>query len=59
MKTCSKITIALAALLAIACNNKKKEEIQPVWGTIDGPLKEEAAPQKVHLAMTLAYMDRY
>ena len=59
MKTCSKIIIALVALLAIACNNKKKEEIQPVWGTIDGPLKEEAAPQKVHLAMTLAYMDRY
>ena len=55
-----KLSIAVAAvLLAVACNNKKKEEIQPVWGAIDGPLREEAAPQKVHLAMTLAYMDRY
>ena len=53
MRAITKITIALAALLAIACNNKKKDEIQPVCGTIDGPLREEAAPQKVHLAMTL------
>ncbi len=59
MRAITKITIALAALLAIACNNKKKDEIQPVCGTIDGPLREEAAPQKVHLAMTLPYADRY
>lgn len=58
MKTSNIIVITLAALLATACHNKK-EEIQPVWGTIDEPLREEAAPQKIHLAMTLDYTDRY
>ena len=58
MKTCSKIILAMAALLSTACNNKK-DEIQPVCGTIDGPVNEERAPQKVQLAMTLPYQDRY
>ena len=58
MKTYTKIFIALAAMLAVACNNRK-DEIQPVRGTIEGPLKEERAPQKVQLAMTLPYADRY
>lgn len=58
MKASAKIIISLAALLSAACHNKK-DEILPVRGTIDGPVNEERAPQKVHLAMTLPYADRY
>ena len=58
MKKLHVLIFATAALLATACNNKKVE-IQPVRGTIDGPLQEERAPQKVELAMTLDYEDRY
>ena len=58
MKTSSKIIIAMAVLLAAACK-EKKAEIMPLSGTIDGPLKEERAPQKVQLAMTLPYSDRF
>lgn len=59
MKTSRIIFFALAAVMAVACNNKKKDEIQPVWGTLDHPLQEERAPEKVHGAMTLPYTDRY
>ena len=58
MKTYSAIILALAVMLASACNNKK-DQILPVRGTMNGPLREERAPQKVHLAMTLDYTDRY
>ena len=52
------LIFAAAAMLAVACKNKKVE-IQPVRGTLDGPVNEERAPQKVHLAMTLDYTDRF
>ena len=59
MKQFYMLIFAAAALMAVACNNKKKDEIQPVWGTIDGPMSEERAPQTVHLARTLPYSDRF
>ena len=58
MKTFVKICIGLAALMTVACNNKKVE-ILPVCGTIDEPVTEAKAPLKVHDAMTLDYTDRY
>lgn len=52
------MSVAMMALMATACNNKKAD-VLPVRGTLDGPLTEEKAPQRVQLAMKLPYADRY
>ena len=58
MRSFFQLSIALMVLVATACNNKKAD-ILPVRGTLDGPVTEERAPQKVQLAMKLPYADRY
>ena len=58
MKKFFQLSIVLMVLVATACNNKKVD-ILPVSGTMDGPVSETKAPQKVHDAMTLDYTDRY
>lgn len=58
MKAYYKFILAASALLLAGCQGKKTD-IFPIYGTIDGPTQEERAPQKVHLAMTLDYKDRY
>lgn len=50
--------IILLACLFCACNGKK-EATGSVSGTLEGRITSEPAPEKVHQAMTLAYIDRY
>lgn len=58
-----KRTMRIAALMLIAvltcCCNCSKDGAKQPGGTLDGPVTMSPAPEKVHQAMPLAYIDRY